>query len=397
MLIEQIKKLAGEFHEEIIEIRRHLHRYPELSYQEVETGKFISRKLSEFGVSHEHGWAKNGIVGLIEGEKKGIGKVVALRADIDALPIRETSNVPYKSKNEGIMHACGHDVHTASLIGAIKILHALKAEFSGTVKFIFQPAEEKFPGGASILIEEGVLKNPTPACMLGQHVLPSLETGKVGMRAGMFMASADEIYVTVTGRGGHGAAPHDCIDPVVIASHIVVALQQIVSRQVNPVIPAVLTFGKIHSVGGATNVVPNEVKLEGTFRTMNEEWRAQAHKSMIKMAVGIAESIGGSCQFEIVKGYPFLINDEALTKRVRDYAIQFLGAEHVEDISIRMTAEDFAYYSQQLPACFYRLGTGNKEKGITSPVHTDTFDVDEDSLLIGTGLMAWLAIMEMGC
>ncbi len=394
MLKEKIKHLAEKFHSEIIEIRRHLHSHPELSFQEVETGKFIARKLGEFGIPHEHGWGENGVVGLIKG-KNPEKKVIALRADIDALPILEANDVTYKSKNQGVMHACGHDVHTSSLIGAAKILNSLREEFEGTIKLIFQPAEEKLPGGASILIEEGVLKNPAPAAILGQHVLPALEAGKVGFRPGMFMASADEIYVTVKGKGGHGAMPHDCVDTVLIASHIVVALQQIISRNANPLIPSVLTFGKINSTGGATNIIPGEIKLEGTFRTMNEEWRAEAHRRMKKMAENLAEGMGGSCHFNIVKGYPFLKNDEPLTLRARSHASEYLGEENVIDLPMRMTAEDFAWYSQKIPACFYRLGTGNPARGITSPIHTDTFDVDENSLTTGMGLMSWLAVKEL--
>jgi amidohydrolase len=394
MLIEKIQDLSAQFHPEIIEIRRHLHRHPELSFHEVETGKFIARMLAGFGVAHETGWGGNGVVALIQG-KNPDKKTVALRADIDALPIEEVSDIPYKSQHQGIMHACGHDVHTASLLGVAKILHTLRKEFEGTVKLIFQPAEEKLPGGASILIKEGVLDHPKPASIFGQHVLPSLEAGKVGFRPGMFMASADEIYVTVKGKGGHGAMPHDCVDTILIAAHILVGLQQVVSRNANPVVPSVLTFGKINSTGGATNVIPNEVKLEGTFRTLNETWRSEAHQRMKKMAEGIAESMGGSCDFEIMKGYPFLKNDEALTERARQFAIAYLGSENVVDLDIRMTAEDFAFYTQKLPACFYRLGVGNREKGITSPIHTNTFDADEDSLSVGMGLMSWIAVGEL--
>ncbi len=393
-LIKTIKKLASEYHEEIIHIRRHLHQNPELSFEEVETGKFIAKKLTEFGIPNEHGWADNGVVGIIKG-KNPKKKVIALRADIDALPIKEANDVPYKSKKEGIMHACGHDVHTASLLGVSKILNEIKNEFEGTIKLIFQPAEERFPGGASILIKEGVLENPKPISIIGQHVHPPLEAGKIGLRPGLYMASADELYMTVTGRGGHGALPHECIDPIVITSHIIVALQQIVSRNANPTMPSVLTFGKINSTGGSTNVIPNEVKLMGTFRTMDEEWRADAHQRMVKMAETIAESMGATCELKVLKGYPSLVNDHRLTQDVKANAIEFLGAENVVDLPIRMTAEDFAYYSHELPGCFYRLGTGNQSKGITSPIHTNTFDIDEDSLELSIGLMTWLAVKEL--
>ena len=393
-LKEQVQQLAKEGFQEVIDIRRHLHQYPELSYQEVETGKFIASRLGQMGIPHEHGIAENGVVGIIEG-KNPSSKTVALRGDIDALPIEEANNIEYKSKNKGVMHACGHDVHTSSLLGTAKILFALKKQFEGTIKLIFQPAEEKLPGGASIMIKEGVLERPRPLSILGQHVHPPLEVGKVGFCSGKYMASADEIYVTVTGKGGHGALPQDTIDPVLISAYLVTALQQIVSRHANPSIPTVLTFGKINSVGGATNIVPNQVKLEGTFRTMNEAWRFEAHQRMKRIAEGIAESMGGSIDFNIVVGYPNLFNNESLTHRSKQLAIEYLGADQVVDLPIRMTAEDFAYYSQVMPACFYRLGTGNQEKGIISPVHTNTFNIDEDALKLSIGLMAWLAIGEL--
>lgn len=394
MLKERIKKLANSFHKDTTAIRRHLHQHPELSFEEVATGKYIASQLEKIGVPYETGWADNGVVGLIKGKNPG-KKVIALRADIDALPIQETNEVSYKSKHEGKMHACGHDVHTASLLGAARILNELKSEFEGSVKLIFQPGEEKLPGGASLLIKEGVLENPAPATILGQHVHPPLEVGKVGFRPGMYMASADELFMTVKGKGGHGALPQECVDPIVITSHIIVALQQIVSRNANPTMPTVLTFGKINSTGGATNIIPNEVKLQGTFRTMDEKWRFEAHEKMQRIVNSLAEGMGGSCELEIKVGYPSLINDLNLTSRAKALAIEFLGEDKVVDLPIRMTAEDFSYYSQQLPACFYRLGTGNKAKGITSPVHTSTFDIDEDSLETSIGLMAWLAVAQL--
>lgn len=391
----KIKALATQYFDEVVHIRRHLHQHPELSFQEAETARFVTQKLTEFGIPFQSNVAGHGVIGLIQG-KNSDQKVVALRADLDALPIQEKNELPYKSQHEGIMHACGHDVHTASLLGAAKILNEIKNDFEGTIKLIFQPAEELFPGGASLMIREGVLENPKPASIFGQHVHPPLEAGKVGIRPGNYMASADELYLTVHGKGGHGALPQDCIDPIVITSHIITALQQIVSRHGDPTIPSVLTFGKINSTGGATNIIPNQVKLEGTFRTMHEQWRFAAHERMKKMAQGIAEGMGGSVEFDIKVGYPVLHNEPALTQRTRAYAEEFLGAENVVELPIRMTAEDFAYYSQQMPACFYRLGTGNVAKGITSPIHTDTFDVDERALEVGMGLMAWVGIQELG-
>ena len=394
MIKETIKALSNAYHKDVIAIRRHLHQHPELSYQEKETGLFIAQKLEEYGIPYEHGIADNGVVGLIHG-RNGSDKVTALRADIDALPILEANDVPYKSKKEGIMHACGHDVHTASLLGAARILNEVKDQFDGTIKLIFQPAEERLPGGASIMIKEGVLENPSPSTIFGQHVHPPLEVGKIGLRPGKYMASADELYLTVKGQGGHAALPHDGIDPIVITAHIITALQQIVSRNANPAIPSVLSLGKINSTGGATNIIPNEVKLEGTFRTMNEEWRFEAHRRMKKIAHSIAEGMGGEADLHILVGYPFLVNDAPLTQKVRQRAEEYLGKENVVELPIRMTAEDFAYYSQAMPACFYRLGTGNPEKGITSPIHTNTFDVDEECLSLSIGLMAWLAVKEL--
>jgi amidohydrolase len=391
---EQIQRLAQQYHSEVVANRRHLHAHPELSFQEIKTGRFVADQLEAIGVEYQHGIADNGVVALVKG-KNPRKKTIALRGDMDALPIKEANNVPYKSQNEGIMHACGHDVHTSSLLGTVKILHELRHQFEGTVKCIFQPGEERLPGGASIMIREGVLESPKPVSIFGQHVHPPLRAGMIGLKGGTYMASADEIYVTVKGRGGHGAMPQECIDPVVITAQIIVTLQQIISRYGDPGIPSVLTFGKINSTGGATNIIPNEVKLEGTFRTMNEKWRAEAHKRMKKIAETMAKSMGGACEFNIVKGYPVLFNHEALTARTKKWAVEFLGKDKVVDLPMRMTAEDFAYFSQAMPACFYRLGTGNPERGITSPIHTDTFDIDETALETGVGLMTWLAMKEL--
>lgn len=388
----KIQTLAKQYHSETIEIRRHLHAHPELSFEEYTTSDYIASKLKEYNIPFKQGIVKTGIVALIEG-KNPSKKIIALRADMDALPIMEENQVVYKSQNNGVMHACGHDVHTASLIGAAKILNELKNDFEGTIKLIFQPGEEKLPGGASLMIKEGVLENPHPQSIFGQHVFPSMEVGKVGFRNGMYMASTDEIYVTVKGKGGHAAMPADYNNPLLIASQILLDLSKAFMQKVQKA-PTVLAFGKI--VGnGATNVIPDEVKIEGTFRTMDEAWRAEAHTIMKKLAEDIAQQMGGTCDFRIEKGYPFLVNDEKTTSRARAAAEIYLGKENVEELPLRMTAEDFAFYSQQIPSCFYRLGTGNKLKGIKSGVHTSTFDVDEQALEIGSGLMAWLAVNEL--
>lgn len=393
MIKEQIQELASNIFDGVVANRRHLHAHPELSFHEIETSAFVARKLEEMGLEY-HKMADTGLVALIKGDKPS-DKVVALRADMDALPILEANDVPYKSQNTGVMHACGHDVHTSSLLGTASILTKLKSQFGGTVKLIFQPAEEKLPGGASLMIKEGVLENPKPAAVIGQHVMPLIDAGKVGFRAGKYMASTDEIYVTVRGKGGHGAQPQQNIDPVIITAHILTALQQIVSRFADPKSPSVLSFGKVIA-NGATNVIPNEVYLEGTFRTMDEKWRADAHLKMKKMAEGIAESMGGSCEFNIMNGYPYLINEEKLTNRTRGNAEDYLGKENVVDLDIWMAAEDFAYYSQVADSCFYRLGIRNESRGITSSVHTPTFDIDETALNVSTGLMAFLAVKQLG-
>ncbi|MES2377671.1 MAG: M20 family metallopeptidase [Bacteroidota bacterium] len=393
MIKQQIQKLSKGIFDEVVANRRHIHSHPELSFEEVETSAFVAKKLDELGIGWER-MADNGLVALIKGAKPS-DKVVALRADMDALPITEANEVPYKSQNAGVMHACGHDVHTSSLLGTAKILTELKDEFGGTVKLIFQPAEERLPGGASLMIKEGVLENPKPAAVLGQHVMPFIDAGKFGFRSGQYMASTDELYVTVRGKGGHGAQPHNNIDPVIITAHILIALQQIVSRVAAPTNPTVLSFGKVIA-NGATNVIPNEVKLEGTFRALNEEWRAEAHIKMKKMAEGIAESMGGSCEFNIMKGYPFLINEPKLTEATRAHAVDYLGAENVLDLDIWMAAEDFAYYSQVADSCFYRMGTRNESRGINSAVHTPTFDIEETALEQSVGLMAYLAVKQLG-
>lgn len=392
-LADKIKEIASKYSEDTVSFRRHIHSNPELSFEEFKTSEFISEKLKSFGIESIK-VANTGVVGLIKG-KNPDKKIIALRADMDALPIIEQNEVPYKSKNVGVMHACGHDVHTSSLLGTARILSEVKEQFEGTIKLIFQPGEEKIPGGASLMIKDGVLKNPYPKNILGQHVATAIPVGKVGFRSGMYMASADEIYITVKGKGGHAAMPDKNIDPILIASHIIVALQQIVSRNCDPRIPCVLSFGKIVGMG-ATNIIPDEVKIEGTFRTMDENWRKEAKVKMKKMAEAIADGMGAVCEFIILQGYPYLQNEPELTGRMKRAAVDFLGEENVLDLDIWMAAEDFAFYTQHIDACFYRLGVRNEAKGIISGVHTPTFNIDESALQVGSGLMAWLAIKELG-
>ncbi|MBV8255251.1 MAG: amidohydrolase [Chitinophaga sp.] len=384
-----IKELAKAYAPEFIGIREHLHAHPELSFQEYETSKFIQHKLTEFGVPFTAGIAGTGIVALIKG-KNPESRVIALRADIDALPITEANQVPYKSKHDGVMHACGHDVHTTCVLGATKILNELKDQFEGTIKILFQPGEEKHPGGASIMIEEGALNNPKPDAILGMHVQPTMEAGTLGFRAGQYMASADEIYITVKGKGGHAALPQSTADTILIASHIVVSLQQIISRNNNPFSPSVLSICAFNG-GFTTNVIPSEVKLMGTFRAMDETWRFKAHDLIRKQAIGVAQAMGAEIDIDILVGYPTLYNNEAVTAQARGLAEDFMGLDAVMDTEIRMGAEDFAFYSQIIPACFFRLGTGNAARGINSGVHTPTFDIDARAIEVGMGAMAYLA------
>ena len=382
-----------EIYNNLVDIRRYLHTHPELSYQEEKTMQYVSGILKELGISHTTNVGGFGIVGIIEG-KNPSSKTIALRGDMDALPITEKNDVPYKSCNVGVMHACGHDVHTTNLLGAAILLNEVKDQLNGTIKLIFQPAEERLPGGASIMIKDGVLENPKVETIVGQHVLPQMEVGKVGFRPGIYMASCDEIFIKVKGNGGHGAQPNLTIDTVLVASHIVVALQQIVSRNANPILPTVLSIGKI--IGdGATNVIPGEVYMEGTLRTFDEKWRAQAKTLIRKIVEGVGEAMGAEIELIIEDGYPYLQNEDALTLQSIEWAKEYLGEENVELLPIRMTAEDFSYYTQIVPACFYRLGTGNISKGITSSIHTPTFDIDEAALKIGAGLMAWLAYQQL--
>jgi amidohydrolase len=386
-MLQKIKELANQYAAEFIEIRHHLHAHPELSYQEFATAEFVRVKLKEFGIPFEIK-ATTGVIGLIKGKNSG-KRIIALRADMDALPIKEENDIVYKSKNDGVMHACGHDVHTTCLLGAAKILNELKNEWEGTVKLIFQPGEEKNPGGASILIKEGVLENPKPSSIFGLHVHPGLPVGKMSFRPGKVMASADEIYITIKGKGGHAASPHHCIDPILIASHLIISLQQIISRNNNPHNPSVLSITSFQG-GTTTNVIPNEVKLKGTFRAMDEKWRFKAHDLIRKMATELVHSMGGEIDLLIDVGYPSVYNNEALNEMAKKKAEEFIGDKNVEETEQRMGAEDFGYYTQQIPGCFFRLGVRNEKKGITSGVHTPTFNIDETAIETGMGMMAWL-------
>jgi len=386
MIEGRIKELAAKYAPEVIGIRRHLHAHPELSYHEFGTAAYVQQKLDEYGIP----WttmAKTGVVGIIEGRDPS-SRVVALRADMDALPIREENDVPYRSTKDGIMHACGHDVHTSCLLGAARILAETRDQWSGTVKLIFQPGEERNPGGASLMIREGVLESPRPGFILALHVNPQLETGKLSFRAGKVMASADEIYITVSGKGGHAAAPQHTVDVILVASHIVVALQQVVSRNSDPFSPSVLSICAFNG-GHTTNVIPHEVKLMGTFRAMDEAWRFRAHELIKQQAGSIAKAMGAGIEVRIDVGYPCVFNDENLHAVAMQAARGFIGDDQVGETEMRMGAEDFGFYAQEVPGCFFRLGTGNTEKGITSGVHTPTFDIDENAIETGMAIMAF--------
>ena len=387
-LKDKIKSLSVALLPEIIEIRRHLHMHPELSFQEYETSKFIKSILKKWGIPFQENIADTGIVVLLKG-KNPEKKCVGLRADFDALPIKEENEVDYCSKNDGVMHACGHDAHTASLLGVVNILHQLQQEWEGSVKFIFQPAEERLPGGAQQMIKEGVLENPKVDFMFGQHVFPDLEVGTVGFKAGQYMASTDELHITINGKGGHAALPEKNKNPIQVASDLTSKLYDYFEQQTE--IPSVFSIGYIQGLG-STNVVPDKVEMMGTLRAMDEDWRANAHKKMLTVSDDLAKKYQVEIDFEIRKGYPFLENDKALTTKAVESAKTYLGVENVVQLPIRMTAEDFAYFTKELPACFYRLGTANTAKGITYGLHTSRFDIDEKALEIGMGLMAWLAI-----
>ena len=390
MMIEAIRQMAAENFTEWQRIRRYIHQHPELSFEEHNTAAFISQQLTAWGISHETGIAGTGIVGVLEGRTPG-KKCIAVRAELDALPILEANEVPYKSKNEGVMHACGHDMHTTCLLGVIRILSVYKNEWEGRLKFIFQPGEEKHPGGGSIMIDEGVLENPEVDAIFGLHVYPHLPAGEVGFRAGQYMASTDEIHIKINGKGGHAALPHQTIDPIAISAQVITALQQVVSRKSNPVSPCVLSFGKIAG-GTVNNVIPDFVELSGTLRTMDEEWRKKAHYLIRNIVTSISESFGATATIEIPNGYPSLYNNPQLTVAAEHWAKEYLGKEQVKTLDLRMTADDFAFYSQKIPGCYFRIGTNQAGESYTASVHNPHFDIDETAMITGIGLMSWLVL-----
>jgi len=385
-----IKQKASEYFEEIRGIRHHIHTYPELSFVEYKTAEYVSERLTAWGIPHTTGVAGTGIVALIEGQNP-TKKCIALRAELDALPIQEANDVPYKSKNAGVMHACGHDVHTSCVLGAAKILHSLRHTWEGTIKLIIQPGEEKHPGGASLMIAAGALEHPKPSAIFALHVYPHLPVGTVGFRAGQYMASADEIYITIKGKGGHAALPHQTVDPISISALVISGLQQVISRKGNPLIPSVLTFGAING-GFATNIIPDEVKILGTFRTMDEPWRYKAHELIKNFVTHTCEAYGATAEIDIPVGYPSLFNHPELTHTAEQWAKEYMGEDNVKALSMRMAGEDFSFYTHHLPGCFFRIGTNTQEQKHLAPVHNAHFDIDENAIPIGMGMLAWLAV-----
>ncbi len=395
-MLDRIHALADDVVPEVIRLRRQIHRRPELAFAEHETAALVAATLREIGVEPTTGVARTGVVAHVEGGRPG--PTVALRADLDALPIREATGLDFASETDGQMHACGHDAHTAMLLGAARILYALRDDLAGTVRLVFQPSEEKAPGGASVMIEEGVLGpmggHDAPAQIFGQHVAPHLPTGTLGIRAGTFMASADEVYLTVRGRGGHAASPEELVDTVLVQAHVLTALQAVVARNRPPGVPSILSFGRVEALG-ATNVLPDEVQIAGTFRSMDEDWRFRAHDLIRRTAEKTAEAFGATCEVRVVVGYPVLRNDEAAAALVRQTAVDYVGADRVVDLPMWYASEDFAFYTEQTPGAFSILGVGSEAADSLHGLHTPRMTVDEEALRTGTGFLAALAARQL--
>ena len=387
-MITKIKQLAESIFDEVVSIRRHLHKYPELSFKEHKTSAYIKSVLSSWNIPFTEDIADTGIVVLLKGNNPN-SKTIALRADFDALPIIEDNEVDYCSVNNGVMHACGHDAHTASLLGAINILNTLNKEWEGSIKFIFQPAEEMLPGGAQQMIKEGVLENPKVEKMLGQHVFPDLEVGKVGFRPGKYMASTDELHITIKGKGGHAALPQNYNNPLLPTSDLILTLNKVFLNRNHK--NSIFALGYVYAKG-STNVIPDNVNLKGTFRALTEDHRDIAHQEMRDVVEKIEKKYNVKIDLDIRKGYPALFNDEKITKKHILNAKKYLGTENVVELPVRMTAEDFSYFANKVPSCFYRIGVGNPSAKYNYGLHTSKFNIEESSLKIGMGLMAYLTI-----
>ena len=389
-LKELLSTKVSAIYEKIKSYREHLHQNPELSYKEFNTMEYVAAKLKDIGIPYEKGVAGTGIIGIIRSSKHSENQAcIGLRADLDALPIQEQNTASYKSKVEGVMHACGHDVHTSILLGAAEILFELREDLEHPVKLIFQPGEEKNPGGASLLIEAGVLENPKVKEMYALHVFPELEVGKLALRPGLNMASCDELHLEIIGVGGHGAMPEKCINPILIGSEFIIEAQNIIHKSCPKEVPCVISFGHFDALG-ATNVIPERAEIKGTFRTMNEEWREKAAILLMDLANNLENKYKGNVNLIVSKGYPFLKNDDELTEKLKTKFESFFGPEKIEGLALRMTSEDFSFYSQTIPVCFFRLGVGNKEKGIIYSVHHPKFDVD--SACLKTGMLAMIQV-----
>ncbi|MEN9699701.1 MAG: hypothetical protein RLZZ301_899 [Bacteroidota bacterium] len=376
---------------QVIAWRRHIHAHPEPSFQEFETMEYVARILTEHGVSHQKGVAETGIVAIIRADSHPQDMpCVALRADLDALPIDEQTNHEFKSTRAGYMHACGHDVHTSILLGVALVLQRHRNNLPKPIKLIFQPGEEQSPGGASLMMAAGVLSNPEVESLVALHVYPEFEVGEIGIKSGLYMASSDEIHVQIEGVGGHGALPERCINPIQMGLDWIQSCQALVKERCPQDVPQVLSFGRFEALG-STNVIPSSAQIKGTFRTMNEQWRAQVHQLLAEQATEISARYGAKLDLQIAKGYPFLQNDEVFTAHVKAVLSDTFGPEHIHELGLRMTAEDFAFYSQQKPVCFFRLGVGNQANGIVHAVHHPQFDVDERSLEVGMLAMASIA------
>ncbi len=404
-LIQSIKQQAELAQDFVQQVRRHLHTNPELSFEEKETSAFIASKLDLLGIDYTDHIGGYGIRALVKGTGSGFrttsassfeaaSACAALRADMDALPINEKTGLDFASQKPGIMHACGHDMHSSMLLGAAKILQELRHLFAGTIMLVFQPAEEKVPGGAKTMLDDGLFDTRVPDSIVGQHINPQLEAGLVGFCSGLFMASVDDYKITIKGKGGHGASPHLCVDPVFVAAQVITACQSFVSRRSNPLQPNVLTFGKVLA-DGAFNIIPDEVYLECTFRTFNEAWRQEIAHELPRCIKQLCQALGANAEVELLNGYPAVFNHLELTEKMRAKAVDFLGAQRVVDLPAVMWAEDFAYYGTQTKACFYNIGTANQAKGWTSPLHSPTMIPDESVLTDGVGLLAWLGLSQL--